>query len=101
MRVNVSSAARTQAEFNFRCDFSAEDENAGNWNWTYVAKLFDPSNNLIKQTTDWVSGKPGMSTSIAQNIIDPAEGTYTCTTDWWVEYFYLGQLQATTTISYM
>lgn len=100
-RVNVSSAARTEVEFNFRCDFSAEDENGGNWDWTYVAKLFDPSNNLIKQTTDWVSAKPGLSTSIAKNIIDPAEGTYTCTTDWWVESFYLGQLQATKTISYI
>ena len=46
--VNGSAAGRTQIEFNFRCDFSAEDENGGNWSWTYVAKLFDPSNNLIK-----------------------------------------------------
>jgi len=99
--VKAGSEALTQIEFNFQCDFSAEDENGGNWDWTYEAKLYDPSNNLIKQATNWVSGKPGYNSSIAQNIIDPAEGTYTCKVDWWVQFFYLGQGQSTKTISYM
>jgi hypothetical protein len=97
--VKVVSGGRTSIEFYFSCYFGIEAD-GGNWDWTYDARLFDPSNNQIKQASNWANDKPGYSSNLGHNIIDPAEGTYRCTIDWWVETFQLPQRQATVTISY-
>jgi hypothetical protein len=72
----VGLGGRTSIEFYFGCEFSIWDNNEGLWDWTYEARLFDPSNNQIKYATNWANDKTGYSSNLGHNIIDPAEGTY-------------------------
>jgi hypothetical protein len=82
------------------CTFGAQDEDQGYWDWTFEARLYDPSNNQIRYASNWVASTNGTSSSLSQDLTDPAEGTYTCKIDWWINSTYVGRGQATQNVSY-
>lgn len=86
--------------FTMVCNFEINDPDEYLWDFTYEARMYDPSMNQIKYGSNWVSDKSGYASFVDKTMTDPAEGTYTCTVDWWVYSYHLGQQQQARGLSY-
>lgn len=83
----------------FSCRFSIW-ASSGYYDFTYEARIFDPSNQQIAYATRYALSKPSFTSDLGVTVSDPAAGTYLCTINWWVNSFEVPQRQATATISY-
>ena len=94
-------ASSRSVSVTLNCSFQIYDDNGGLWDWTYDARILNPSGGQLRQAGNFASNKPGYSSALGVTLTDPAEGTYTCKIKWWVQTSYLGEPQATVQLSYL
>jgi hypothetical protein len=84
----------------FTCNFNISDTESNYWEFTYVARLWDPNGNQIAYRSRWDSRPSFSGELIRADLTNQPSGTYRCTVDWWADESYQGQGEAEVTITF-
>jgi hypothetical protein len=95
-----SEAPRMALNWQLGCSATIWSEDESYWTFTDEMRLFDPGDDQLSFSTNWVY-KPALTGAVAANLTDPSEGDYTCKADWWVESEYLGYDEITIQVNYL
>jgi hypothetical protein len=83
------------------CTASIQDDSGYDDNFDIFNNLLDTNGNRISPTDrhHWHHG-PSLDASDTWNLDDPVEGTYTCSTEYYADFYDLGSATAASNLSY-